>query len=254
MLGAILSWVFAILSNISWLYVYISQLKENYINKSDFNLNFYFILCWFVSDTLSNYSAYYKRAPIIISYISSFNVIFDTIFICQYFYYKFYDLFNLDNYEPLLQNTNTNTNENKIIFKNIVYVLRSLEFQLLLIYIIFIISIDLIISTIHIEKVIIGQIYGWILCLLLVFARLPQIIFHYNQKTVKKSNFFIFACIIFANLFLLTSILIILIDDNDNKVKLEYITKNIQFIVTPIITTFLDFIIIYQYYYYIDFS
>lgn len=250
MLGIILSWIFASLSNICWLYVYISQLKENYINKSDFNLNFYFILCWFVSDTLSNFSAYYKEASIIIMYISSFNVIFDTIFICQYFYYKFYDLFNLDN-EPLLQNSD----ENKIIFKNkkLKFLLKSVEFQLLLIYIVFIISIDLVISNIQIERIVIGQIYGWILCLLLVLARLPQIILHYNKKNVKKSTLFIFIAIICANLFLLTSILIILIDNNDNKFKLEYIIKNIQFIVTPIITTSLDCIIIYQYYYYINF-
>ena len=70
MLGVTLSWGFAIISNISWSYVYISQLKENYINKSDFNLSFYFILCWFVSDTLSNYAGYYKQAPIIIMYIN----------------------------------------------------------------------------------------------------------------------------------------------------------------------------------------
>lgn len=246
MLGAILSWIFAILSNICWLYVYISQLKENYINKSDFNLNFYFILCWFISDTLSNYSAYYKEAPIIIIYISSFNVIFDTIFICQYFYYKFYELFNFDNCEPLLQNSNTN--ETQIVFKNI---LKSLEFQILLIYIIFIVVIDLVISITQIEKILIGQIYGWILCILLVFARLPQIIFHYNQKTVKKSSLFIFIGIICGNLLILISILIILIDTNN---KLEYIINNIQFIVSPIITTLLDFIIIYQYYYYIYFS
>lgn len=246
MLGVILSWVFAILSNICWLYVYISQIKENYINKSDFNLNFYFILCWFISDTLSNYSAYYKGSSIIIIYISSFNVIFDMIFICQYFYYKFYELFNFENCEPLLQNSNTN--EIQIVFKNI---LKSIELQLLLVYIIFIIFMDLTISITHIEKNLIGQIYGWILCTLIVLARLPQLIFHYNKKSVKKSTVFIFIAIICANLFLLTSILIILIDNKDNKVKLEYITKNIQFIVTPIITTSLDFIIIYQYYYYI---
>lgn len=244
MLGVILSWIFAILSNICWLYVYISQFKENYINKSDFNLNFYFILCWFISDTLSNYSAYYKGSPIIIIYISSFNIIFDTIFICQYFYYKFCDLFNLNVSEPLLDNSN----ENQIILKNIYYILNSIQFKLLSIYIIFIISMDLIINMIQLEREIIGHIYGWILCLLFILARLPQIIFHYNQKTVKKSSLFIFFGIICGNLFLLTSILIRLVDINN---KLEYINKNIQFVITPIITTLLDFIIIYQYYYYI---
>ena len=248
MLGVTLSWGFAIISNISWSYVYISQLKENYINKSDFNLSFYFILCWFVSDTLSNYAGYYKQAPIIIMYINSCNIIFDTIFICQYFYYKFYDLFCIDNYDPLLENRNVNTTQN--LFKKIFYIFKSIESQLLLIYIFFIICMDLIINITHVEKVIIGEIYGWILFIILVLARLPQIIFHYNQKTVKKSTLFIFINIICANLFLLTSILIRLIDINDNNKKLEYINKNIQWIISPIITSSLDFIIIYQYCYF----
>jgi hypothetical protein len=247
MLGEILSWCFAILSNITWLCVYISQLKENYINKSNFNLSFYFIFCWFISDTLSNYSGYYKGSPIIILYISSCNTIFDTIFICQYFYYKFHDSFNLDNYEPLLEDRDRNINKTQIIFKTIFDILKTIEIQLLLIYIFFIISIDVIINITHIEKVIIGQIYGWVLCTVLILARLSQMMFNYNKENIKKSSGFIFISIICANLFLLTSILLRLIDINDNN-KLEYINKNIQWVITPIITSLLDFIIIYNNY------
>lgn len=246
MLGITLSWCFGIMSNIVWIYVYISQLKENYINKSDFNLSFYFILGWFITDSLSNFSGYYKGTSVIILYISSCNIIFDTIFICQYLYYKFYDLFCIDNYDLLLENRNVNTTQ--IIFKNIFFLLKTIEIQLLSIYLFFIIFMDLIINITRIDKVIIGEIYGWILCVILFLSRIFQIIFHYKEKNVKKSSFFIFCIIICANILLLISILIRLIDINDNR----YIYKNIQWIIASTITTLMDLIIIYQYYYFLN--
>lgn len=252
MIGITLSWVFGIISSVIWIFIFVLQFKKNYINKSNINLSFYFIFAFLIGDTLSNFSAYYKGTSVIILYISSCNIVCDIIFICQYLYYKFGYLFNIEisEYTTLLEISNTNINTHiKIYVKLLKDIITKIEIQLLIVYILFFTLINLILNITHIEKLVISEIYAWISFCIYLLARPPQIYLNYKRKSVVGLSLMVFYSIIFANFMFLTSILIRLIDLNENT-KLEYINKNIQWIIGPILTSLLDVIIICQYYYY----
>jgi len=248
MIGIILSWTFGIISSLIWIFIFILQFKEKYLNKYTSNLSFYLILALLIGDTLSNFSAYYKNTSIIILYISSCNIVCDIILVCQYFYYKFDYLFNIDSseYTTLLEVSNKNLYVK--LFKNII---KNVEIQIIIIYILFFTLIDLILNVTHTEKLVISEIYAWISFCIYLLARLPQIYLNYKRKSVIGLSIIVFYSIIFANFMFLMSILINLLDLNKNT-KLEYINKNIQWIIGPILTSSLDVIIICQYYYYIN--
>lgn len=248
MLGDVLAWIFGSISNIFWLCVYLPQIRENYKNKSCDAMSFYFILLWFIGDTLSSLSAIYKKVSFVIWFISLYNVMFDIIFVCQYVYYTFYDLFFIDEYETHSLVTGLNNNRN--VFNYTFYFMTNLfqqrEILLLVLYLIVIIFIDMILHLTHISEKIIGEIYGWVIIFIFLSSRIPQIYLNYKRRSVRGLSWLTFSSIILANYFFLASILIKIIDLQAYQ-RSQYILLNLQWIMGCSITSLLDLVIMYQF-------
>lgn len=252
--GEILSFVFAILSNIVWLFVFIPQILENYRNKSGDAISYSLILLWFIGDSLCIVSIQYKEMGNLLWYVNIYHVLFDIIFIIQVLYYRLKDKLNIDlisleigeseEYKYLLDDENGDKKLN--IYKIVKNVLVQYEVYLLLISIFVINIIQITIDLIHLEKYIlniIGDVFAWISLIIFISSRFPQIILNYNRQNVDGLSSTTFTTIILANNLFLASLLIALLDIND---RWGYFINNLQFILSSIGTTVLDIVILIQ--------
>jgi uncharacterized protein with PQ loop repeat len=84
-----------------------------------------------------------------------------------------------------------------------------------------------------------ADIFGWSALSLFVFSRIPQIVLNYTRKTTHGLSINSFILINVSNYVSLASILVDIHDYED-------IFDNIQWIISPFMTTILDIIIVYQ--------
>lgn len=106
MLGEVLSWVFSSLSNVSWLFVFIPQLIENYRKESSVAISYYLVLLLYIGDIFSIISVVSKGLSSVLIYVGVYHIIFDVVFIAQIIYYRL-PLFLESQREPLLLNDST---------------------------------------------------------------------------------------------------------------------------------------------------
>jgi uncharacterized protein with PQ loop repeat len=238
MLGDVLSWTLGSISNLVWLLVFIPQIIQNKRNKSSEAVSFYLLLLWYIGDTLSCISVIYKQAPYVLLYIGLYHIIFDIIFIVQVIYYR---LPYLDQYQILL-------NENTYKYDIMAYtrsILTMEETKWFIGYnIIFILSQSFLPFTPHL---LMGDILIWVSTFIFLMSRLPQILLNYRRRSVEGLSFVTFINVIIANQLFLASVLIKLIDINNPDDKIDYVIKNIAWIVGPSGGIVFDIIIFTQF-------
>jgi uncharacterized protein with PQ loop repeat len=241
--GQTLAWLFTNISNGLWLFVFIPQFINNYKLKSGEALSLVLLLCLLFGDICSIMSASAKGLNVIIIYAGVYHIILDIIMISQVIYYRIYRVLNeddliLEETVPLLGTRNTVVRDCDVLtFNECIFVVCSSMIVLLSELLIFY------------NFTIVADIIGWIATFTFMIARIPQIMLNHNRKSTAGLSLLSFIIMNIANILFLLSVLIILIDIDENK-YCEYITNNIQWIVGSASTNIFDAIIFYQFYIY----
>lgn len=250
-LGQQLSWIFGIISNGLWLFVFIPQLYKNYKNKNGEAISLLLLLCLMLGDIFSVISAVAKNLNLVIIYSAVYHIVLDLIVICQILYYRYYT----ENQEsptseedtPLLD---TNTyNEQKQYYSYLCLTLGELTF--LITSSLFSIIASILIGLLPNKDIVLfmADILGWFATMIFISARVPQILLNYQRKSTQGLSLLSFIIINIANWCFLLSILILLYDTQPEQ-YLEYIKYNLQWIVGSGSTSIFDGIIFYQFYNY----
>lgn len=253
LLGETLSWIFAILSSIIWLFVFIPQLLENYHNNSSKALSFYLILFWLIGDSLSLLSAEKLKLHVLIA-SGYYQIIFDVILLLQWFYFKIIeDIFNQEVVLLIENGDNDNSsNSNSVIPINSCKLLHEILIlpETISINISSILLIVLKVVVYHTDNKEFINSLAWISSIMFLFARLHQIYLNYKRKSVAGLSYYTFAFIVLANICFVISLFIRLIDYNTEHEILEYLNTNIQWILGTMSSIVLNFVLLYQFYKY----
>lgn len=236
-----LSWVFSILSNGIFLFVFMPQFYENYINKDGNSISLILLFCLVFGDFLSLISGVKKGIPSVIIYSSIYHIFLDYIIISQIVYYRKYKRLNLQDEEtsPLI----SVTIENKRIFTNSEYIFMCIGYTLIgILAIIFNFQLNSAVLT-----DILVDIVAWLATAIFIVSRIPQIILNFKRKSIKGLSIYSFILINVCNVFFLLSILINLREKEDYN---KFLLYNIQWLCGGFCTIFLDLIIFYQFYIY----
>jgi uncharacterized protein with PQ loop repeat len=244
--GQFLSWIFSIISNILWLFVFIPQFYTNYKNKNADGISLLLLFFMFFGDIFLLISSIAKNLNYVIIYTCVYHVCLDLIIISQSIYYR------------IDKSPNDNDNDNEE-FQETIQLLNENYFNYTCFYFTFYETVFFIVGTIlslsislllfiHNSSYISNSI-AWISTLIFTSARIPQIILNYKRKSTKGLSFLSFVIINIANIFFLLSILILLLDLDPTN-YLNYIISIIYFIVGNITSSCFDLIIFYQFYKY----
>ena len=237
-----LSWIFSIISNGLFLFVFIPTLYLNYKNKSGDAISFSLVYCLLLGDLFSMTSAIYKNVNPVIIYSAMFHIFLDLIVIIQIIYYRRINSnLDLEESEHLL---NTNYDYNYIEF-TFLY-LTKLEFIFVLIS-----TISLISSQICMKYINLADLLAWVSTFIFILARIPQIRLNYTRRSTDGLSLVSFIIINICNFFFLMSILILLIDIPSEK-HIDYLIYNLQWITGSTCTVLFDIIIFYQFMVYRD--
>jgi hypothetical protein len=169
-----LSWIFSSLSNGIFLFVFMPQFYENYINKTGNSISLILLFCLVFGDILSMMSGIQKGIPNVIIFSAIYHIILDYIIISQIIYYRKYKR-NLS-----LQDEETSplliTMENKKVFTNTEYIFIWLGYLMIII---------LALINYKLNSDILVDIVAWISTLIFIVSRIPQIILNFKRKSVK---------------------------------------------------------------------
>ena len=277
MYGKILSLIFGNLSNLLWIVVFYTQLRENYLNKSAKALSFSLIYLWILGDYLSIISAKSKHLSNIIIYIAIFHIICDYIFVCQIIYYRYkeeqlrkeHDVFynSIINYGNQTESENQTHPNSPINFVQVTPEFSITTYNTPLIaqeyknkYCIFYLTLTEILLAFFstclslllyflVDIYNLADIIAWCTVLIFISSRIPQILLNYSRKSTDGLSIWIFILINIANWLFVSCILIEMLDIP----KEEYVfhlMKNIQWIIGSVLTTFMDIIIFIQFHIY----
>jgi uncharacterized protein with PQ loop repeat len=237
--GALLSNVFNIASMITWMFVFIPQILTNMKNKSASAISFYFLFCWLMGDLFSIQSASKLNLNKVIVYNGWLHVVFDVILISQWFYYnyQFYDNSNVSAETPLLLSY-YQVNQPKIIKQNEFLLICGVIFQFITHF-----------SMNEYDSNTLAVLVGWAATCVFFFSRIPQIYRNYTRKSVEGLSLMTFFLISIANNMFLTSVLVQIIDIDDDK-KYKFLFDNLQWIVGILLSDAVDIIILFQFYKY----
>lgn len=244
MLGEVLSWVFSSLSNVSWLFVFIPQLIENYRKESSVAISYYLVLLLYIGDIFSIISVVSKGLSSVLIYVGVYHIIFDVVFIAQIIYYRL-PLFLESQREPLLLNDSTviYDNYNVILYAKEIFNLHEMKLLVSL-------HIGLAIGSIIVQFIptfILGDFFAWSSTFIFLSSRLPQILLNYKRRSVDGLSFVTFFNIIIANQLFLASVLIPLIDIETGSSRTVYFIKNLPWILGSSLTTVFDIIMFIQF-------
>lgn len=258
-LGQELSWIFGIISNLLWLFVFIPQLYTNYKNKNANGLSLLLLFCLIFGDILSMISAISKQLNPVIIYSALYHIILDIIVICQIFYYRIKATINVetgtateeiidDSEQPLIEKDyeqEVETDQNNFFYLSIA------ELLFLILASIFTIVLSVLVSLLPDKEIMlfIADLLGWFATMIFITSRIPQILLNYNKKSTKGLSLLSFIIINIANWCFLLSILIVLYDIPNNE-YLKYIKYNLQWIIGSSLTSLFDAVIFYQFYNY----
>lgn len=239
--GQVLSWVFSTLSNVAWLFVFVPQIVENWLNCSSNAVSFYLVLLWYIGDTLSVTSTMYKTVSDTLIYVGLYHIIFDVIFLFQIIFYR---LPGFNRYPLLLNETNFRYEIidyiRTVVFMEEVLTFLSYHVFLFIVY-------PLLYWT---SQNTIGDILAWSSTVIFLSSRLPQIWLNYTRKSVDGLSFVTFINILVANMLFLLSVLSPLIDQaNEQDARIYFIT-NLPWIIGSSSTGVFDIIMLTQFYIY----
>lgn len=218
-LGELLSLFLGVLNIILWLFIFIPQLYLNYTKKSTDALSILLFVIVLCGGTLSLISAIIKGVAMPIIYLGIYHLFLNIVFITQLVYYRIYW-------------TKKNFTKLELIISSTLLFITFITIILLIIFDFPLIS---------------AEIIAWVSCVLFSFSKIPQIILNHSRKTLVGLSLPTFIMLIVANLLLLSSIFVNLIDDFDiGKILLV----NLQWIISSFFSLFFDFVLIYQFYLY----
>lgn len=273
LLGQQLSYIFGIITNVLFLFVFVPTLLLNYRLKNSDAISFSLLYCLILGDIFSVISANYKKLNQVIIYSGIFHIFLDLIVIIQVLYYRGEGNLNLSSDSrspPYDEEINEEINEDEISdeigdeiidesvslisFPTSVYFynkkllyLRPSEFIFACISIIFIIICKILL--IYLDQNIgnkLADTLGWLTTLIFISSRIPQIILNYQRKSTEGLSILSFIIINICNFFFFLSIVILLIDlPKEN--HLNFILENIQWIVGSTCTILFDCIIFSQF-------
>jgi uncharacterized protein with PQ loop repeat len=95
--------------------------------------------------------------------------------------------------------------------------------------------------------IILADIIAWITAILFIISRIPQILLNYRRKSTDGLSIYSFVFLNIANYLFLASILVNICDIKNEENINMFMINNLQWIIGPIITSFLDFFIFYQF-------
>jgi uncharacterized protein with PQ loop repeat len=98
LLGQQLSYIFSIISNILFIFVFMPQLYKNYKNKNAEAISLSLLYCLILGDIFSIISANYKQLNLVIIYSAIFHIFLDLIIVGQIIYYRYLATSTLLNY------------------------------------------------------------------------------------------------------------------------------------------------------------
>lgn len=231
LLGELLCVIFGILSNVIWMFVYVPQFLKNISQKNVEAVSFLMILFALTGDILSYISSKAKHLSYVIIFGSFYHSIFSSILLSQWIYYK------IRNYED--RNILSISSVSRDLCKNI-----NFYFSICFLLILSVIRISS--ESGLIENPIFFDYLAWCSTLIFIIARIPQIILNYKRKTIDGLSKWTFIMICFANTLFFISLIVKMIDLNDNE-RQTYIKDNLQWIFGCTITTIFDFVILYQF-------
>jgi solute carrier family 66 (lysosomal lysine-arginine transporter), member 1 len=240
------SWSFGILCIILWIFVLLPQFIETSRVKSSNAISYSMILLIFIGDCLSTISSSFLQTNPIIFYTGIFYIIFDIVFILQWFYYNTDSdcidsiTIDSDNYFELNKNIyfwqkypwitddyNYNYNNNKLFIKVSTFILLVILLSILPI----------------ITNNTFAIIISWLSVISYFVSRIPQIILNFKRKSTQGLSIYTFILIFFANTCFLISILI-------KSQKDDYLIKHLPWLIGSVVSIFIDIFIFYQFYIY----
>jgi uncharacterized protein with PQ loop repeat len=258
LLGQELSYIFAIISNVLFIFVFMPQLYKNYKNKNAEAISLSLLYCLILGDLFSIVSADYKHLNPAIIYSAGFHIFLDLIIVGQIIYYRYIDTSTLlafpfiEERTRLLGDTHNLVDINPKYKKHFGY-LTNVEFVFVLFSSLIVISTYILLLYLkdHILAMQIANILAWSATAVFITARVPQIILNYTRGSTEGLSLVSFIIINIANLFFFLSIIILMIDLPKNKeLYIEFILYNIQWIAGATCTTITDLCIFYQFWLY----
>lgn len=244
LLGEQLSWIFGIISNVFWIFVFVPQFYKNYQSKNAEGISLFLLFGLMLGDSFSIISASLKNVSLIIIYSGVYHIILGIIIILQILFYRRKLILNVEESEPLLDISTTRSLYSEIFSDYEYMYLHFNEF------IFFIFMTCIIFSTLFVSLLlkdnIISEIIGWLATFVFVISRVPQIILNFKRKSTNGLSLLSFIIINFANFFFLSSILIVLLDLQQHQ-YIEYLKNNAQWISGCIFSSLFDIVIFYQF-------
>jgi uncharacterized protein with PQ loop repeat len=235
------------IANVMWLIVLIPQLYTNYKLKNTESISLSLVISWIYGDILVIVSGYLKHSNKMVIYGSIYHMGLIVLLGCQVLYYRnkmSYTTISDGSYtmSDTSSDTDTTSDTTSDIMSDTMSdtmsntILTHSEKKYMLI------SIGTLIISVPFISVypdVMADIFGWSALSLFVFSRIPQIVLNYKRKTTHGLSINSFVLINVSNYVALASILVDIHSYED-------IFDNIQWIISPFITTILDLIIVYQ--------
>lgn len=255
LLGQQLSYIFGIISNILFVFVFMPQLYKNYKNKNANAISLSLLYCLILGDLFSIVSADYKHLNPVIIYSAIFHIFLDLIIVGQIIYYRHLytsTLLNcpfIEEHSRLLGDTNNLIDINPKYKKHFGY-LTNIEFGFVLFSSLIVITVEILLLYLqdNLLAIQLANILAWGSTLVFISARIPQIILNYRRGSTEGLSLISFIIINIANLFFLLSIVILMIDIKESYI--EFILYNIQWIIGSTCTALTDIFIFYQFWLY----
>jgi uncharacterized protein with PQ loop repeat len=260
--GETISNILGLLSSIVWFFVLIPQLYQNYKKQDSDAVSLFLILLWLVGDYLSMLSAQVKGISKVVIYVAIYHIVIGVIFAIQIIYYRYkkYKRYFNNNYSPILdaydENTNSIDNEEVVDYYN--YLLLTNNEQ---IFIFSSVLSIIILNTVFyfnqstlpsndgfVKGYFLADIVAWLTTLIFIGSRIPQIHLNYKRKSTQGLSVYSFITLNIANYLFLTSILVNICDNIGN--ESVFLLSNLQWIAGSISGSVLDIILFYQFYIY----
>lgn len=225
------------ISNGLWLFVLIPQLYTNYKLKRTDSISLSLIISWIYADILVIVSSYLKHSNIMVIYGSVYHILLILLLGLQVLYYRSVsnDL-DVEGYVSYTSISALSTDTTEATDSSDTGYLTKSEQKYIFISIA---TLGLSVPGILVSPDLMADLFGWCALSLYVMSRIPQIMLNYERKSTEGLSMSSFVLINISNYMSLASILVDVHDYND-------FLNNIQWIISPFITSMLDIIILYQ--------
>lgn len=219
------------IANVMWLFVLIPQLLTNYKLKKTDGISLSLIISWIYGDILVIVSSYLKQSNKIVMYSSIYHILLIMVLGCQVLYYRVNN--NSNGYERTEGPERTRGEDENKHEQVCGYLTKSEQMYILL----SVGSLGTSVPGILFYPDLMADIFGWCALGMFVSSRIPQIILNYERGSSKGISATSFILINISNYISLSSILVDIHNYDD-------FLKNLQWIISPFITSILDIIML----------